>query len=119
MSVIDPKVYFANERTFLKWLHTSVTIGSIASALLGISSLNSTTTGFDPLRVVGLTLLAISIVFCAHSLYQFHFRMSLLNKRSMDGIDNSSAPLALSVVLVVALTAVYITYIINRTAIKI
>lgn len=32
---IEPKTFFANERTFLSWLHMAVTIGSIAAALLG------------------------------------------------------------------------------------
>ncbi|RMZ52859.1 hypothetical protein APUTEX25_000978, partial [Auxenochlorella protothecoides] len=34
---MEPKTYFANERTFLAWLHMAVTIGSIATALLGYS----------------------------------------------------------------------------------
>jgi hypothetical protein len=34
---IEPKTFLANERTFLSWLHMSVTIGSIAAALLGFS----------------------------------------------------------------------------------
>lgn len=35
---IEPKTFFANERTFLSWLHMAVTLGSIAAALLGFSS---------------------------------------------------------------------------------
>jgi uncharacterized membrane protein YidH (DUF202 family) len=34
---IEPKTFLANERTFLSWLHMSVTIGSIAAALLSFS----------------------------------------------------------------------------------
>ncbi len=34
---IEPKTFFANERTFLSWLHMAVTIGSIACALLGFA----------------------------------------------------------------------------------
>src|SRR5690349_12054276 len=34
---LEPKTFFANERTFLSWLHMSVTIGSIAAALLGFA----------------------------------------------------------------------------------
>jgi uncharacterized membrane protein YidH (DUF202 family) len=34
---IEPKTFFANERTFLSWLHMAVTIGSIGAALLGFS----------------------------------------------------------------------------------
>jgi uncharacterized membrane protein YidH (DUF202 family) len=38
MMRIEPKTFFANERTFLSWLHMAVTLGSIAAALLGFSS---------------------------------------------------------------------------------
>ena len=34
---MEPKTFFANERTFLTWLHMAVTIGTIAAALLGFS----------------------------------------------------------------------------------
>ena len=34
---IEPKTFFANERTFLTWLHMAVTVGTIAAALLGFS----------------------------------------------------------------------------------
>lgn len=35
---IEPKTFFANERTFLHWLHMAVTVGSISAALLGFAS---------------------------------------------------------------------------------
>jgi len=38
MMRIEPKTFSANERTFLSWLHMSVTLGSISAALLGFSS---------------------------------------------------------------------------------
>jgi hypothetical protein len=34
----EPKTYFANERTFLAWLHMALTMGSIAVAMLGVST---------------------------------------------------------------------------------
>ncbi len=35
---IEPKTFFANERTFLAWLHMAVTLGSISAALLGFAA---------------------------------------------------------------------------------
>lgn len=35
---VEPKTFFANERTFLHWLHMAVTIGSISAALLGFAA---------------------------------------------------------------------------------
>lgn len=31
---VEPKVFFANERTFLAWLHMSITLASIAVAIV-------------------------------------------------------------------------------------
>ena len=33
---IEPKTYFANERTFLSWLHTAVLIGTIGAGLVSV-----------------------------------------------------------------------------------
>ena len=33
---IEPKTFFANERTFLSWLHTAVLIGTIGAGLVSI-----------------------------------------------------------------------------------
>eukprot|EP00983_Pelagomonas_calceolata_P068677 1150028-Pelagomonas_calceolata.AAC.7 len=35
---LEPKTFFANERTFLSWLHMAVTLGSISAALLGFAA---------------------------------------------------------------------------------
>jgi len=125
-SQIDPKVYFANERTFLKWLHTSVTIGSVASALVGISSLNNARSagyialiGFDPLRIIGLCLLVVAILFTSHALISFHQRNKMLALRSVEGIDDNSAPLILSIVLTFSLFVIYVSYLLDRSGVKI
>jgi len=31
---VEPKVFFANERTFLAWLHMSITLASISVAIV-------------------------------------------------------------------------------------
>ncbi len=33
---VEPKTFFANERTFLSWMHMSVLTGSIGAAMLGL-----------------------------------------------------------------------------------
>jgi len=38
---IEPKTFLANERTFLNWLSMSVTLGSVASALVAFGKTNS------------------------------------------------------------------------------
>lgn len=101
MSKIDPKVFFANERTFLKWLHTSVEVGSVASAILGFRAIipaNDEHPGLDMIRVrvtnifcgvtliklqiVGLLLMLVAIAFNAYAIYRFHSRNQLLQLKS-------------------------------------
>mmetsp|Transcript_6899 Transcript_6899/g.7935 ORF Transcript_6899/g.7935 Transcript_6899/m.7935 type:complete len:123 (+) Transcript_6899:179-547(+) len=120
MSKIDPKVFFSNERTFLKWLHTSVTIGSISSALLGFSGLaaaESNHPGFSTIRIVGLLLLLVAIFFCAYAIVTFRKRNELLVLKAGSGYGETFGPVALGGVLIAALGAVYIVYITKNAAI--
>jgi hypothetical protein len=43
-----PQTFFANERTFLSWLHMAVVIGSISTALLGVAGPTSTKGPAEP-----------------------------------------------------------------------
>ena len=120
---VDPKVFFSNERTYLKWLHTSVTVGSIASALLGFSSYDNDNGGdgggMNPIRAVGLIMLIVAILFCCHAISSFYKRARLLERKAGDGYESSSPAIALAGVLVVALTAIYVYFLVNRTAVHI
>jgi len=123
MPTIDPKVFFANERTYLHWLSTSVTVGSIGSALLGFSGIAreggvAGPSGFDTVRLVGLVLIGLSIVFTAHAMYMFRRRGMLLRKRAGSGYDESMAPVALAVILVIALSAIYASYVIKGLSVS-
>jgi len=116
---VDPKVFFANERTYLHWLNVSVTIGSIGSALLGLSGIATSQSagegGFDALRTIGLLMLAIAILFCGHAMYQYRRRGKLLRQHSGTGYDDSNAPAILSFVLIVAMGAIYSSYLLRTT----
>jgi len=136
MSALDPKIFFSNERTFLKWMHTSVTLGSVATGILGVSA--TVGSGLNPLRcalaratsraadsraqttharsVVGLLLLVLSIVITAHALMTFHERARLLNMRRTDGFESTSAPVAIALCLIFALVIVYVSAIMKKTA---
>ncbi|GBG23798.1 Alpha-galactosidase [Hondaea fermentalgiana] len=120
MPSIDPKVFFSNERTYLHWLNMGVTIGSIGSALLGFSgmaSASSDNNSFDALRLIGLIMLGLSIMFTINAMYQFRRRSILLRKLSGTGYEDSFGPVALSVVLVLSLGGIYATYITKGVAV--
>jgi uncharacterized membrane protein YidH (DUF202 family) len=67
--VVDPKVFFANERTFLAWLHVAVLLAgaSIAIAAMSESDVDSYTTSK---QYYGVILLPISIGFLVYAMLQ-------------------------------------------------
>lgn len=96
---IDPKTFFANERTFLKWLSISVMIGLMSLTLLNFS--DATTDGAE---LAGLVLLPVSLVFMIYALFIFRSRASKIYMREPMRYDDTRGPTLLVVVLAVAIT---------------
>ncbi|KAF9202342.1 vacuolar transporter chaperone [Haplosporangium sp. Z 27] len=65
---VEPKVFFANERTFLNWLQFTVLLGSISLTLLNF--------GNHMTRVSGAVLTVITLLAMIYALAIFHFRLS-------------------------------------------
>ncbi|KAH7884395.1 SPX-domain-containing protein [Phlebopus sp. FC_14] len=78
---IEPKVYFANERTFLKWLHFAVLIGSIATTLLNFVPPDDTRGLISAAFFTFAALLAI-----AYAAIIFVYRALRLRARSAEGL---------------------------------
>lgn len=91
---IDPKTFFANERTFLKWLSISVMIGLMSLTLLNFG--DSTNNGAE---LAGLVLLPVSIVFMVYSLFIFRDRANKIYMREPMRYDDTRGPTLLILVL--------------------
>ena len=91
---IDPKTFFANERTFLKWLSISVLVGLMSITLLSFSDASS-----DGAIFAGLSLLPVSILFMLYSLYIFRDRANKIYMREPMRYDDTRGPTMLVVVL--------------------
>mmetsp|Transcript_49922 Transcript_49922/g.114443 ORF Transcript_49922/g.114443 Transcript_49922/m.114443 type:complete len:642 (-) Transcript_49922:22-1947(-) len=76
--VVEPKVYFANERTFLVWGSLCTQLGSISVGILAIS--------FHRPQVmrVGVILMALTFVFFLYALIVFQRRAHGLRVRSTE-----------------------------------
>eukprot|EP00736_Rhodelphis_marinus_P013886 Rmarinus@m.27913 len=92
---IEPKVFFANERTFLSWLSISITL-----AFLGISLLNF---GENYAKMCGFIFVPISIMFMVYSLYMFYWRAHRIELRDAGPYNDKVGPLILVCVLVCAM----------------
>eukprot|EP00744_Colponema_vietnamica_P000829 GILI01001439.1.p1 GENE.GILI01001439.1~~GILI01001439.1.p1 ORF type:complete len:179 (+),score=47.39 GILI01001439.1:82-618(+) len=94
---IDPKTFFANERTFLKWLSISVLIGAMALTLLNFSDSDS-----DGAQLAGLVLLPVSISYMLYSLMVFRNRANKIYLREPMRYDDTRGPTILVIILAVA-----------------
>ncbi|KAG0266554.1 vacuolar transporter chaperone [Actinomortierella ambigua] len=89
---MEPKVFFANERTFLNWLQFSVLLGSIALTLLNF--------GDDMSRISGAVLTVITLLAMVYALGIFHTRLSnILSTKPNRQFHDRLGPTALCVFL--------------------
>jgi len=119
---VEPKVYFANERTFITYLQMAVTIGAIASGLLGAASSGSTAPAGGKLtltttsntsngaKIVGMLLLPIAILFCIYATITFLWRARQIREKIDSGFHDVVGPTILGILFIVALTAVFLVH---------
>ncbi|CAO3616132.1 unnamed protein product [Cunninghamella echinulata] len=92
---VEPKVFFANERTFISWLQFC--------ALLLTVSLNLLNFGDEMARISGGVFIGISAVVAIYALYRFEKRAYMINRRILGRYDDLWGPAVLCVLLIGAL----------------
>ena len=97
---IEPKVFFANERTFLHWLHAGITLYTISSGILVFSAED----GAGWAQFYAMSLLPISLGFCMYALHVFLWRADRIKTRIPGRWDDSRGPYILGGLLVVVLS---------------
>jgi len=108
---IEPKTFFANERTFLAWLHMAVTLGSISAALLGFASGSEetdTAMARHLVELIALILLPVGMFMVAYALYVFTWRAGNIAKKKALHVDDRVGPTWLCFLVVVALSAIFL-----------
>jgi VTC domain/Domain of unknown function (DUF202) len=101
---IEPKVFFANERTYLHWLHIGVVLSTIASGILAFCEKTGSTWG----EFYALLLLPISLAFCIYALHTFLWRADRIRTRIPGRWDDAFGPMFLGGCLAVVLTTNFI-----------
>lgn len=99
---VEPKVFFANERTFLSWLHFAVVLGGLAVGLLNFGG-----TSVTRLVSAGLyTLIALGVMIYALVVYQLRARSIRL--RTGAPYDDRLGPTILCVCLLGAIVTNFV-----------
>ncbi|OCK81742.1 vacuolar transporter chaperone 1 [Lepidopterella palustris CBS 459.81] len=91
---VEPKVFFANERTFLSWLNFTVILGGLAIGLLNFGDkVGQISAGL-------FTLVAMAAML--YALFTFHWRANSIRQRGQGGFDDRLGPTVLAIALFAA-----------------
>ncbi|KAJ1984672.1 hypothetical protein H4R34_000506 [Dimargaris verticillata] len=91
---VEPKVFFANERTFLSWLNFSVVLGSLALGLLNFGDAIG--------RISGAIFTLISMAAMVYALFVYQWRAQKIRNREAGPYDDRMGPTLLVLVLFLA-----------------
>ncbi|KAF4466142.1 vacuolar transporter chaperone 1 [Fusarium albosuccineum] len=91
---VEPKVFFANERTFLSWLNFTVILGALAIGMLNFGDRVAFISAFLFTGVAMLTML--------YALVTYHWRAKSIRMRGQAGFDDRFGPTVLAIILLLA-----------------
>ena len=94
LTKIEPKTFFANERTFIQWLSAAVLLVSLGLALLAVGSPFGT--------MMGLVILPIAIGFMLYALWRYQKRTTQIQSKAAHGYEDRHGPTVLVIALVAA-----------------
>eukprot|EP00730_Choanoeca_flexa_P004856 TRINITY_DN11821_c0_g1_i2.p1 TRINITY_DN11821_c0_g1~~TRINITY_DN11821_c0_g1_i2.p1 ORF type:complete len:910 (+),score=158.10 TRINITY_DN11821_c0_g1_i2:170-2731(+) len=93
---VEPKTYFANERTFIQWLGASLLLVTLAVALFEVGG---------QAKTLAYIFFGVAITFIGYSCGIYYWRLDKIKSLSASRYDDPYGPAILSVVLVAALIA--------------
>lgn len=92
---VEPKVFFANERTFLSWLNFTVLLGSLAIGLLNFGDRIG--------RISAGVFTFVAVVVMIYALMTFQWRADRIRKRLPGPYDDRFGPTALCIFILAAI----------------
>ncbi|KAF9583133.1 vacuolar transporter chaperone [Lunasporangiospora selenospora] len=92
---VEPKVYFANERTFLSWLQFTVVLGGLSLGLLNFGDKVS--------RVSAGLFTFVSLSFMVYALVTYHWRAYKIRNKELGPFDDRIGPTLLCFILLTAI----------------
>ncbi len=105
---VEPKVYFANERTFLSWLNFAVILGALAIGMLNF--------GDRPAFISAFLFTGVALLTLVYALGVYHWRARSIRRRGQAGFDDRVGPTLLAVMLLVAVVVNFVLRIKDSSA---
>ena len=88
---VEPKVFFANERTFLSWLNFTVILGGLAIGLLNF--------GDNVGRISAGLFTLVAMAAMVYAVVTFHWRAKSIRLKGQAGFDDRYGPTILTLAL--------------------
>ncbi|KAF7456705.1 putative vacuolar transporter chaperone [Cryptosporidium felis] len=95
---VEPKTFFANERTLLQWMNMSVLLATISVSLLSF--------GTQVGRICGMIMSPVAIFFIAYSYHIYLKRNRALERKEPISYNDRFGPTLLVFSLIISLTSV-------------
>ena len=94
---VEPKVFFANERTFLHWIHMGVLLSGVASGVLAFAANDAIVQWY------GIMLLPVALMIVMYAVHTFLWRAERIKLRVPGRWDDPVGPMVLAVSLATVL----------------
>merc|ERR1740139_202596 len=98
--VVEPKTYFANERTFIQWLTAATLLLTFSSTLMVTHT---------RVHSLGLPLFLVSFALILYALAIYHWRLRQFRLGTTGDYSDHRGPCVVAVLLCIGMTAVLIT----------
>lgn len=96
---IEPKTFFANERTYLQWFNAATVMGSVSIAMMGVQDNPDS-------QALGMVFLPLAMIITIYSLIVYHWRTEKLIRRDPSTTYSDRwGPTALTIIFLCVLTA--------------
>ncbi|EPZ31341.1 VTC domain-containing protein [Rozella allomycis CSF55] len=98
---VEPKVFFANERTFLSWVQFSIFLGGTASVFLSLP--NNPTATFS-----AYLFISVAVLFALYALFLYQWRAHRIRTRHPGPYDDRVGPVILVIAFLAAMISSFI-----------
>lgn len=101
---MEPKTFFAVERTFLSWASMAVTLAATSSVLTSLAVDKADLSPAGPISrhaVAGISLVLAPVAFLilAYAYFMYHFRSKFMRTRETGFYDDRIGPVVMTVVV--------------------
>mmetsp|Transcript_8444 Transcript_8444/g.21119 ORF Transcript_8444/g.21119 Transcript_8444/m.21119 type:complete len:173 (-) Transcript_8444:570-1088(-) len=110
---VEPKSYFALERTYLSWMGMAVTMGGVSSALVGFSNADATSEQEQlisrrTIDIITCVYTPIAMLIMGYALWTYEWRSSFMRKKQLGMFDDKVGPVTIACLVLLTLMVIFV-----------